>query len=281
MATETGTLATTDRTQLNWTVEQPESPVGTVWLIHGLGEHSGRYDHVVATLNEAGFRTVRFDLRGHGTSTGNRVFVHNYGEFMNDLAAIHAEVVAPRSNDGPLVLLGHSMGGNLAVGYALRHQNQIDALALSGPLLVAGSDVNPVTARVVGVLGRLVPALRIQSLPAESISRDPAVVTAYENDPLVFRGKVSAGLAAALLGEMSTFPDRYRELTIPVLVMHGTDDRLTDPNGSRLLAAGATNTVVTTHFYDGLYHEIFNEPSSDAVLADLIAWLQGVAATDE
>lgn len=270
---ERGRVTTADNTELHWIETTSDRARATVLLVHGLGEHSGRYHHVVSRLQRGGYRVVAFDLRGHGESTGQRVYVRSYDEFMDDIWTIYRNVVEPGLDGHPLALLGHSMGGNLAMGFTLRHQDVVDALALSGPLLVAGSDINPVTATLVGALGRFVPRLGVQTLDAASISSDADVVAAYRSDPLVYNGKVTAGLAAALLGEMRTFPQRYPELTIPVLTMHGTADLLTDPSGSQHLADGAVNTEVTVKLYDGLYHEIFNEPSQSAVLDDLIDWL--------
>jgi acylglycerol lipase len=118
--------------------------------------------------------------------------------------------------------------------------------------------------------------LRPQGLEADAISRDPAVVEAYRSDPLVFTGKISAGLGAALMIAMERFPARYHELTVPVLILHGTEDQLADIGGSTDLEAGAVNAPVTAHYYDGLFHEIFNEPEQGTVLADLTAWVTSV-----
>jgi alpha-beta hydrolase superfamily lysophospholipase len=168
------------------------------------------------------------------------------------------------------------MGGNLAMGHVLDHQAGVRGLALSGAALAVNDDVSPALKKIAGVLGKVAPGLRPQGLDATAVSRDPAVVAAYLADPLNYSGKVSAGLGAALFGAIDRFPARFAELRLPLLVMHGTADRLVPVSGSHALVAGAVNADVTSHFYEGLYHEILNEPEQQQVIADLLAWLDGV-----
>lgn len=271
-----GHLASADGLPLYYRAWHPEGdPAGTVMLIHGLAEHIGRYDYLANALTAANYAVYAVDLRGHGRSGGKRSFVREYDEFMSDLERF-AALVNTEHPHLPMVVLGHSMGGHLALGYTLRFPTRVAGLALSGPALKAGSDITPFKQLLLRVLARVAPGLRPEGLNADAVSRDPAVVAAYKADPLVYSGKVSAGLGNALLTEMDTFPDRYAELSMPVIVMHGTADELTDPAGSRELAAGATNTTVTSHFYEGLFHEIFNEPERDDVIADLVTWLKAL-----
>ena len=247
-------------------------PVAAVMLIHGLGEHSGRYSHVARALTDADLAVHALDHRGHGKSEGKRSFVRSYDEFMSDLIQFRAHIEAQHPGL-PLILLGHSMGGNLAVGHTLDHQDGIAGLALSGAALQVGSDLSPAKLKMFRVIAKIAPSFRPEGLSAEAISRDPAVVAAYQNDPLVFTGKISAGLGAALIGAMERFPARYHELTLPIAIMHGTEDQLAGVEGSRALESAAVNAQVTAHYYEGLYHEIFNEPEQDQVLADLVSWV--------
>ena len=250
-------------------------PVAVVMLVHGLGEHSGRYAHVALSLNDAHFAVHALDHRGHGKSEGKRTFVKSYDEFMTDLVQFRSSVEAQHPGV-PLVVLGHSMGGNLAVGHVLDHQSGVAGLALSGAALQVGSDLTPTKLKMFRLIAKFAPGLRPEGLSADAISRDPAVVAAYRDDPLVFTGKISAGLGAALIDAMERFPARYAELTLPVLVMHGTEDQLASIDGSKALEAGAVNADVTAHYYEGLYHEIFNEPEQDQVLTDLMSWMNAI-----
>lgn len=254
-----------------------EQPKAAVMVVHGLGEHSGRYAHVADRLTTAGYAVYALDHRGHGKSEGKRAFVKHYDEFMSDLVQFRA-VIESKHPRTPLVLLGHSMGGNLAMGHVLEHQSGVAGLVLSGPAIQAGDDLSPTQIKIFSLVAKVAPGLRPRGLDATAISRDPAVVAAYQADPLVFTGKISAGLGAALFSAMDSFPERYPSLTLPILVMHGTEDRLTPVAGSRALEAGATNAHVTSHYYEGLYHEIFNEPEHDRVLGDLVGWLETTIA---
>lgn len=248
-----------------------------IMLVHGLGEHSGRYGHVAERLVAAGYAVHAIDHRGHGQSEGKRAFVKSYDEFMRDLSQFRS-IVETAHPGLALVVLGHSMGGNLAVGHALDNQAGLAGLALSGAALEIGDDFSPIQLKVFSLLAKVAPGIRPQGLSADAISRDPAVVAAYRADPLVYTGKISAGLGAALIGAMQTFPGRYSALTLPIWIGHGTKDQLADIAGAKSLEAGASNARVTSHYYEGLFHEIFNEPEQDTVLDDLVAWLDEVAS---
>lgn len=252
-------------------------PVGVVLLLHGLGEHSGRYAHVAEAVVAAGWAVHAVDHRGHGRSEGPRAYVRRYDEFMADIAAFRALVEADVPGV-PRVVLGHSMGGNLAVGHVLDHQDGLAGLALSGPALTPGASLKPIMVKAAKLLARVAPKLRPDGLDAEAISRDPAVVARYRNDRFVYTGKLSAGIAGALLEAMERFPARYPELRLPILLQHGTADALADVNGSHQLEAGAVNATVTAHYYEGLFHEVFNEPEQARVIGDLVSWLGGLVA---
>ncbi len=247
-------------------------PRAVVTILHGLGEHSGRYAHVATALVDAEYAVHAMDHRGHGKSDGKRAYLKSYDELMTDLVQFRG-LIEPEHPGKPLVLFGHSMGGNLAVGHALDHQAGLAGLVLSGPALKVGDDFSAIQLKIFGLMGKLLPGFRPQALSADSISRDPAVVAAYRNDPLVFTGKITAGLGAALIDAMGTFPARYNEFRLPLLLMHGTEDKLTNIDGTRELESAATNATVTAHYYDGLFHEIFNEPEQQQVIGDLLAWL--------
>lgn len=254
-------------------VPDGDTAAPTVLIVHGLGEHIGRYERTALRLAAAGWHVAGYDQRGHGQSEGARGAIAQRDSLLRDLARLIDIVRGERG--GPLVVLGHSMGGNLAMGYVLGGDAGISALVLSAPALQPGDGFSPLMLRAARVLGRIAPALRAQRLSADAISRDPAVVAAYRDDPLVFTGRVTAGIGAALIGAMQTFPARYAQLRLPILVLHGTADQLADVAGSRELERLAVSADLTAHYYDGLYHEVFNEPERDRVLADLVTWLDG------
>jgi acylglycerol lipase len=278
MAHSEGNFVTPDALTIYHEAWLPDGdPKAVVILLHGLAEHSGRYTHVAKALTDAGYAVHALDHRGHGKSDGKRTYVKSYADYQRDILQFR-RLVELRHPGVPLFVLGHSMGGNLALGHVLDHQAGVRGMALSAPALAPGTSLSPTRIKLAKLLGKVAPGLRVEKLSADAISRDPAVVAAYVADPLVFNGKVTAGAAAALLGSMESFPARYTELTLPILLQHGTADALVDIAGTRQLEAGAVNAKVTTHYYDGLYHEVFNEPEQAAVLADTVAWLDSVLA---
>ncbi|HEX5087742.1 MAG TPA: alpha/beta hydrolase [Nocardioides sp.] len=251
--------------------EPPSAPVGLALVAHGVAEHAGRYHHVADVLAGLGLRVAIPDHRGHGRSGGKRLVARDLSEFTVDLETLRGlEQVEGR----PTYLVGHSMGGAIALDYALDHQSSLAALVLSAPAVLRGDDISPGLAKLAKVIGRYVPWLPGQKLSSASISRDPAVVKAYDEDPLNYRGAIKAGVGGALLRTMDSFPSRLPSLTLPLLVMSGTDDKLVNPEGARMVDRLAGSTDKTLKMYDGLYHEVFNEPEKDLVLGDLADWLK-------
>ena len=259
-------------TNIAYDVYEPEGePKGLVLVAHGLGEHRGRYHHVADKLVGLGLRVAVPDHRGHGESGGPRADTRNVDEFTADLESLRKLTLVEGK---PTYLLGHSMGGLIALDYALDHQADLKVLILSGALVLPGEDQPPWLVAIAKVLGKIVPTLGTLALDPKSVSRDPKVVEAYENDPLNYHGKIKAGTGAALLNRLQTFPGRLPSLTLPLLVMHGEKDTLTNPEGSRLVDKLAGSSDKTLTIYPGLFHEIFNEPEQDQVLTDMATWLE-------
>lgn len=253
----------------------PDGPARDVVVIaHGYGEHGDRYANVVERLVPAGYAVHAIDHRGHGRSGGRRALVDRMDRVITDLHGFVEQVRARHASergDGRVKLLGHSMGGSIALGYALRYPQDLSGLILSGPAV--GGFV-PIGQRLVlRLLSALAPNLGTLALPASGVSRDPAVVAAYERDPLVYHGRVPARTAGEMVAAAASFPARAGEMKLPVLIQHGAQDKLIplEPNRAVYAALGSADKTVT--IYEGLYHEIYNEPEHPAVIADLIAWL--------
>jgi lysophospholipase len=253
---------------------QPDDgPVrATLVVAHGLGEHGGRYGELVARLVARGFAVYAPDHRGHGRSGGPRAQVGRFAWLVEDLDAVMQQ--AAREHPGARrFLLGHSMGGAIALTWALDHPGQLAGLILSGPAIAPPAAVPATTVMMVRLLSFVAPGTGAIALPPEDVSRDPAVVRAYIEDPLVLHGPVPARTLAELLLAMKALPPRVQALRDPVLVLHGTADRLVAyadvaPVFERL---GSPDRTVRT--YPGLYHEVLNEPERAQVFADLEAWL--------
>ncbi|MCV7146866.1 alpha/beta hydrolase [Mycobacterium riyadhense] len=253
-----------------WTPDTPSRAV--VVLAHGLGEHARRYDHVVQRFGEAGLVTYALDHRGHGRSGGKRVVVRDITEFTADFDTLVG--IATREHPGcKRIVLGHSMGGGIVFAYGVERPDNYDLMVLSAPAVAAQDLVHPVVALAAKVLGVVAPGLPVQELDIDAISRDPEVVEAYITDPMVYHGRVPAGLGRALLQVGETMPRRAAALTAPLLVVHGTADRLIPIDGSRRLVECVGSADVELKEYPGLYHEVFNEPERNQVLDDVVAWI--------
>ncbi|MGH3530575.1 MAG: lysophospholipase [Mycobacterium sp.] len=253
-----------------WTPEI--TPRAVVVLSHGLGEHARRYDHVAQRFGEDGLVTYALDHRGHGRSGGKRVLCKDISEYTGDFDLLVG--IATKDHPGcKRVVLGHSMGGGIVFAYGVERPDNYDLMVLSGPAVAAQAVLSPLLVLVAKTLGVIAPGLPLQGLDSSAISRDPAVVHAYNTDPLVYHGKIPAGVARALLLVGETMPQRAAALTAPLLVVHGSEDRLIAIDGSRRLVDAVGSSDVELKVYPGLYHEVFNEPERDQVLDDVVSWI--------
>lgn len=247
-------------------------PVAVLLIVHGLAEHGGRYTNVVNHLIPKSYAVYAPDHRGHGRSQGRRVYVDHFTDYLDDLKTFF-DLVRAQHPTQKIFLLGHSMGGAIALSYALRHQDELDGLVLSGASIKIGAGISPAIIAIGRLVSALLPKMGLVMLDSSAISRDPEIVRAYDTDPLVYRGKVTARLGAELVQTMQRFPQEVTQLRLPVLTMHGGADQLTDPQGSRWLYEAAGSADKTVHVYEGYYHEIFNDIGKEQALADMENWL--------
>jgi alpha-beta hydrolase superfamily lysophospholipase len=267
-----GYLTGIGNAKLYWQGWLPNSQVtGVLLLCHGAGEHSGRYGNVVDTLTPDGWAVYGLDHRGHGRSSGERVHVERFSDWVDDFDRFRREVVS-RHPGVPVFVLGHSLGGEIALAYALEHQEALRGLVLSAPFLVAAS-VPPVARPVAKLAARFVPRSRFKLVDLDKISKDPAVVKSYRSDPLVYQGSATLAMATIVASQFNVLIERSRYLRIPVLIQHGTDDAIADPEGSKRLDEASGSPDHTLFLYRGLWHEIYNEPERQRPLDDLREWL--------
>jgi alpha-beta hydrolase superfamily lysophospholipase len=273
MRTVEGTFEGADGLTLFERAWLPEGEArAVVVIVHGYAEHSGRYEHVGKALTARGYAVEALDLRGHGRSEGDRATVRSFSRFLADLRRFIARVRA-RHPGLPLFVLGHSMGGTIVSLYAINDQPEVAGIVLSGPAVVARGGARQVTAPIFSALGRLFPNLPLSQLKAETVSRDPAVVAAYDSDPLVYRGKMRAGLIRAFTEALKRIDAGMETISPPILLLHGTADELAPFEGSQQLALRARSMDRTLKLYEGLAHEVLNEPEKDEVIAELLGWL--------
>ena len=235
------------------------SPRAEVVISHGYAEHGGRYDHVATSLTSAGLGVWAIDHRGHGQSEGPRGDIGTWDSVVADLDLL---VDLAAASGRPVFLLGHSLGGAIAIAYALAHQDRLTALSLSAPAIDLPAEIL--------ALAELpeIPALPL----ADGVSSDPLVVEAYKADPLVYQGPPPREVLAAMAG-VGALVDRLGELTLPVQVMQGSADALIPPRALATVVAGVSSLDVVAHLWPGLFHEILNEPTGGAVVAEVVSWV--------
>jgi alpha-beta hydrolase superfamily lysophospholipase len=218
-----------------------------------------------------GYNVYAFDLRGHGRSQGTRGALNTFGEFREDVGAF-LELVR-ESEQAPIFLAGHSLGGLIVLDYALHKGSGLTGVVASGPVL-SPPGISPFLLWLSKVLDRVWPSLILESgLDTSALSRDAAVVEAYVNDPLV-HSKGSARLANEMLRAVQQTQAHAAELALPCLIVHGSEDRLCDPQASKLFYDNVTFAKKERIEYEGYYHEVFNEPECDRVLQDVEDWLE-------
>jgi acylglycerol lipase len=273
-----GSFAGAGGLEIYWQSWRADFPAKAIVVIsHGAGEHGGRYRHVVERIVPAGYPVYAHDHRGHGRSEGKRAVIDRMRNATADLDTFIGQ--AREAEPGPpLILLGHSMGGCISLAYILEDQSKLDAVVLSAPAAKLEQASAPV--RLASrVLSAVTPGLGVFEVDAELISHDPEEIEAYRTDPLVHQGKLPARTIAELAAAIETFEDRMGNLTLPLLGLHGSEDRLAPVEASRMANRLAGSEDKTLKVYEGLRHEIFNERPADRerVIGDLLGWLDAHA----
>ncbi|HRE47225.1 MAG TPA: lysophospholipase [Aggregatilineales bacterium] len=285
------TITLRDGVRMAYQVWQPEGAVrGTLILVHGVGEHGGRYGHVAEYFIEQGYACYALDHRGHGrNATAAPGLAMGYfpslAEVVDDLHEFVGEVNKARPANRPVFMIGHSMGGLVTLYYLIRHHpppSLIRGVVTSGAALDVG-DGTPILQKslLLNIISPLFPKFGVQAIPPEYVSRDVATVEGYKTDPLVFHGKVFARVAAELFRGCAYVKENLAKITLPMLILHGGEDKVVSPKCASILHAGISSPNKQMKLYEGLYHEIFNEPERNRVMGDVWVWLAAHGATGE
>lgn len=253
-----------------WKPDLP--PRAHLLIVHGYGEHSGRYEHLADALTALGIEVHAYDLRWHGKSPGKRGYITRFDTLVDDLAK-QLEALRTEAGEMPLFLFAHSMGGLVACDYLARGDAGLAGAILSSPLLAVPEGVSPWLLRLAGVLGIVLPWLPVDHLDSSAISRIDAEVAAYDADPLVYHGSIHARTGAQLSAAISRMPATFSSITVPFLLIQGTADRLAPPAGGRRLYGEAGSTDKSCLFQEGGYHELLNDLDRDVVMAAVVDWL--------
>tara|TARA_Y100001978_G_scaffold13891_3_gene10982 strand:- start:7945 stop:8796 length:852 start_codon:yes stop_codon:yes gene_type:complete len=249
-----------------------KNPRAVIFLVHGMGEHARRYAHVAEYFKNANIAMVAIDLRGHGRSMGKRGHMPSFEHMMNDLKLALSEIVSAYKGV-PVVLYGHSMGGNLILNYLLRKAQGIIGAIVTGPYLRLGFEPPKWKVLLAKLSANIYPALsQPTGLEKIALARSPQVIQEYENDPLV-HDKITASFFINIHQAGIDAIVRSKELKIPILLMHGAKDRLTSPGGSEEFYSNAGPNV-SFHLLEELYHEIHNEPENNDVFQTQLSWIE-------
>lgn len=269
------TLTTSDGLHLYTEYHLPQGASrAAVLIVHGYGEHSGRYQHVIEKLVQHGYAVYALDHRGHGKSGGERAYCDTSEQFVNDLKLYFDHVKAAQPGK-KLFVVGHSMGGLISLAFAERYQKEFDGLIVSGSPVNADANVSPVLIAVGKVLNRVAPKLHLLDTGKPGIlSSDPEIDIAWGKDPLTNKKPMRVRLGVELNRLAQDVRAHLPDLKLPVLILHGADDELVNPSGSQVAYEQAGSQDKTLKRYAGMRHEILNEVDKAIVLTDIVDWLE-------
>lgn len=275
LKTADGCLKTSDGLKLFTRQWERSSPRALCFVVHGVGEHGGRYDALAKELNRRGFLVQAMDHRGHGRSEGRRGDCRSIRDFVDDLRRWIQEA-EERFPHLPRFMVGHSLGGLIGLTYAVDYPQTLRGVAVSSPSLRLAQEPPRVKRLLAETLVRILPRTPIPNgVKPHLLCRDSQVVEKYRKDPLVHR-VLTARCAIALRQAMKESFSLAGKLKIPILILQGGDDRICDPQAPVEFAMAANQAPVVLRRYDGLYHELFNEPERGQVIQDLTDWMEGV-----
>ncbi|MCS6934348.1 MAG: lysophospholipase [Chitinophagales bacterium] len=258
---------------------EPNAPQAVICIVHGFNEHSSRYERAASRFTDAGYAVLAFDHFGHGKTTGKRGHVKRYEDFLDSVQRL-ADEASGRYPNLKLYLWGHSMGGNIVTNYILRRKHAFTGAIITGPLFRLGFEPPALKLFLAKMMVNIYPAFTENAaLDSSAISRDADVVRAYNEDPFN-HGKITAGTFFGFYQAAQWALEHAQELKTPLLVMHGTADRLTSPEGSKEFASRAPSQLVTLKLWEGFYHELHNEPEPDRtqVINYMLDWLRKTSA---
>ena len=245
-------------------------PRASIALVHGFGEHSGRYMNVVNALTPSGYTIYGYDHRGHGRSPGQRVYINDWGEYREDLRAF-LDIINQQQAGIPLFLYGQSMGGLIALDYLLHYPQGLRGAIISSALIVPPN--KPHLVLLARVLSGIWPRFSVKSgLDPKGLSRDPQVVKAGEADPLS-SSVATARWGTEMFNTVSWVKSHAKEISIPILLIHGDADQFNNVEGSRYIFDAMTYPEKTLIIYPGGYHELHNDIDHEQVMADIKNWL--------
>jgi len=254
----------------NWLPDNP--PKAVLLIVHGLNEHSGRYDHFSNFFVIEGFAVYSMDLIGHGKSDGTRSYVKEFNNYLDDII-LYLEKIKQLQPESPIFLIGHSMGGLISALILIDHPDQFAGAVLSGSIVQIPDDVSSLFITLGKFVSFILPKLGLLKIDLSGLSRNPDVVQAYKDDPLVNSGKFTARVSAEMTKSFDRVAGEGSMIKDPVLILHGGSDRIVNPACSHFLYALVSSEIKEIIIYDGFYHEIYNDPGHEQVYQNVSSWI--------
>ncbi len=252
----------------------PDGEVKAVlFIVHGVGEYVGRYTNVINHFVPLGYAIYGVDHIGHGKSGGEREMIKHFEDYTQNLEIFY-KMVSTWQPDKPIIIYGHSMGGLISSLYLIDHQADFKAGILSAAAAKVPDNINGFTIAMGKILSKISPKFGLIALDTNYLSHDKAVVDAYNTNPQVFHGKMPVRLSAEMLPAMMHVAEEFHKVTLPLFILHGGGDKIVEPEGGKLLYEKAGSTDKTLKIYEGLYHEVHNEPEREVMFQDLEEWLE-------
>ena len=255
--------------QRSWPIENAKA---NIYIIHGYFEHSGRYDFLAKRFNDQGYGVQAFDLRSHGKSEGERVYLDDFSKITSD---VEQWIEMVMDHEKPAFIFAHSFGGLIASAYLIDHKptlHNLKGMLMTGPALMVSKDLAPMLQKVAGIIGRFLPRLQTVGVDGDYVSRLPEVVQAYKDDPLNYHGKTMARTGWTIMKKMKDVQAKAHSLSLPIGIMHGTMDKLCELEGSKLFVERVASKDKSLKIYEGVYHELFREPEQEEVIAYMLEW---------
>lgn len=254
----------------------PEQAKAAVLIVHGLGEHSSRYAHLAKKFVDKDVAVFTFDGRGHGKSCLPKpdAYFSDHEDYLKDIDALYGKVKTYVPNV-PAFIFGHSMGGGLVAAYVLKYQPKANGIVLSAAALKPADDVSKLLIAASSVVSKFAPRLKVLKLDSTKVSHDPTEVKKYDEDPLNYHEAIPARTGYELLRMMKEIEEKSSQFHLPVLLLHGTGDMLTNPKGSEEFFAKISSQDKSFKKYPGLFHELVNEYEKEEIMADIMKWIEG------
>tara|TARA_S200000501_G_scaffold25072_2_gene21801 strand:+ start:95164 stop:96003 length:840 start_codon:yes stop_codon:yes gene_type:complete len=242
-------------------------------IVHGLAEHIGRYNHLGEFLSSKGYIVEGYDMRGHGRSEGKTAYIKSIYDHVDDLKKF-VNIIEKKHREKKIFIIGHSLGGAVTCLYLIDNKPKISGVILSGAVIKISDEISPTLQKLSLLVGIFFPFLKTTKINSNAISRDKNIVILYNNDNLVYKGGTYARTGAEIIRGTKIIKKRMKHIITPILIMHGSSDRLTDPSGSYLLYHGISSKDKTLKIYEEFYHELFNEIGKEKVFKDIDSWLE-------